>query len=89
MPLVVLALLSYASLVAITWPLVATKLKRNLPVEPFEHEFGRHAPSLGRVHRCCGVSNPSAYPSGEPRAWEGPSARSGKADPTTQRAGGP
>ena len=29
------ALLSYASLVAITWPLPATRLKWNLPVEPF------------------------------------------------------
>jgi hypothetical protein len=72
MPLVVLALLSYAWLVAITWPLVATKLKRNLPVAPFEHELGRHAPSLGRVHRCCGVSNPSAIPGGEPELGKHP-----------------
>ena len=34
MPLITLALFSWASLVAITGSLVATRTKRNLPVEP-------------------------------------------------------
>src|SRR5215208_7143783 len=49
MPLIALALLSYASLVAITWPLVAIKLKRNLPVEPFlrTNLAAMHPPWIG------------------------------------------
>ena len=57
MPLTALALLSSASLVAITWPLVATRLNQNLPAEPFlSTNLAAMRPPLGRS-LLLGVSN--------------------------------